>query len=341
MIYSVTAINSKGESLLMELYHPENSGINIYDITGIGSPQMDVQTSSLVSSDGSIFASSRAQERLITISLKPLFKPDIETSRQLIYKYFPVKSQITLIFTTDNRTSTITGYVKSNTPDIFSKDESIIVEILCPDPWFYRHGGAKEVLFNGSDPMFEFPFSNEKLEDDRTDRKEIVHKRELNNFGYVIKEWDEYHHYRDVYLFSRNLLQMGEVQVGTERMLMYEGEVPVGFTIYIHAATGVSDDIIISNVTTGEDMVIAVGKIAEITGAAFRQYDDIIINTKSGNRRVQLLRNGKYYNIINVLNRNSDWILLQPGENIMRYDAVSGLKNLQFKIEYIPAYQGV
>lgn len=341
MIYSVTAINEQGESLLMELYHPESSGINIYNITGIGSPSMDVQTSDLVSSDGSIFASSRAQERLITFTVKPLFNPDVETSRQLTYKYFPVKSKITLIFETDNRISTISGYVKSNNPDIFSKDEELVIEVICPDPWFYRSGDPKNVVFNGTDSMFEFPFSNEKVLDDEVERKEAIVRKEYNEFGRVIKEWTEYYHYKDVYEFTRNLLVMGEIRQGTERIVEYEGDVPTGFTMYIHAAYRPSTDITISNITMGTNMMILVSRIEKITGAPFKQYDDIVIDTKSGNRRVRLLRGGRYYNIVNALDLNSDWLLLQPGTNTMRYFAMEGVEGLEVRIEYVPAYQGV
>ena len=341
MIYSITAINSFGESLKMELYHPELSGLNIFDITGIGSPPMDIQTSDLVSSDGSIFASSRAQERFISFTLKPLFYPDIETARHLIYKFFPVKSKVTLIFETDHRISTISGYIKSNEPDVFSKDEQVIVQVLCPDPWFYREGDPKTVILNGVDPLFEFPFSNEKLLDDEVERKEVVLQKEYNDFGRVIREWIEYYHYKDVYEFTRNLLIMGEVHIGTERVVNYEGDVTTGFTMWIHAAHGVSKDILISNVTRSENMTISVSKIKAITGAEFKQYDDIVVDTKSGNRRVRLLRGGRYYNIINALDRNSDWLLLQPGDNSIYYTSAEGLENLEFKIEYIPAYQGV
>lgn len=341
MIYSVTAVNAIGESLKMELYHPELSGINICDITGIGSPSMDVQTSELVSSDGSIFASSRAQERLITFTVKPLFCPDIETTRQLTYKYFPVKTGITLIFETDNRTLSINGYVKSNSPDIFSNDETLTIEIVCPDPWFYRYGDPKDVVFNGTEAMFEFPFENPKIEDDRTERIEHITKRKYDDFGHIISEWMECHHYVDTYLFSRNLLIMGEIRIGSERIMNYEGDVSVGFTMHIHAAGGPSSDIILSNVTRGENMIINVNKIKTITGEEFKEADDIIINTKSGSRGVQLLRNGRYYNIINALNRDSDWLLFQPGENSILYAAEEGLENLEFKITYTPAYQGV
>lgn len=341
MIYSITAINSLNESLKMELYHPELSGINVFDMTGLGSPPMDVQTSDLVSSDGSIFASSRAQERLITLTVKPLFDPNIETSRQRLYKFLPVKTPVTLIIETDNRISTITGYVKSNEPDIFSKDERIVIQIICPDPWFYLYGDGQEVVLNGVTPMFEFPFSNEKLEDDVAYRHEEEVKKEYNDFGRVIKQWTEYSHYKDVYLFTRNLLNMGEIRLGEEGTVDYEGDVATGFTMYIHAARGVCGDLTITNVSRGENMFISTSKIEQITGNPFTQYDDIIIDTKSGNRRVRLLHAGKYYNIINALDRESDWPLLQPGPNVIRYMAETDVQNLEFKINYIPAYQGV
>lgn len=341
MIRSVTVTNSLGESLEMELFYPERSGIAIIDITGIGAPDADIQTSDLVSSDGSIFASARAKERLITFTLRPLFDPDIETARQRTYKYFPIKSKVTLDFHTDNRDSTISGYVKSNTPTIFSQKEEIVVEVSCPDPWFYRYGEPVSVVFSGIDPMFEFPFSNEKLEDDVHEWDENIEHYEYDRFGRVINHWTEVIHHVDVDEFSRNLVIMGEIKDDLYAIVTYEGEAEVGFSMFIHAATGAARNISVYNMDTGEHMTILTDKIQSITGEPWKKSDEIIINTRSGQRGVRLLRGGIYYNIINALDRDSDWLLLRPGDNQFAYMADEDELTLEFKMEYLPAYQGV
>ena len=84
--------------------------------------------------DGSIFASARATERNIVLTLILLPIPSIESVRQKTYSFFPIKKAVTLLVETDNRLVETTGYVESNEPNIFSQQESTQISIICPDP---------------------------------------------------------------------------------------------------------------------------------------------------------------------------------------------------------------
>ena len=66
--------------------------------------------------DGSIFASARATERNIVLTLILLPIPSIESVRQKTYSFFPIKKAVTLLVETDNRLVETTGYVESNEP---------------------------------------------------------------------------------------------------------------------------------------------------------------------------------------------------------------------------------
>lgn len=90
MIRSVTITNPQGESLVLELAHPELSGLAVESITGLGPSKVNIGSSELATMDGSIFASARAQERNVVFTLIMLPIPDIETARQKTYKYFPI-----------------------------------------------------------------------------------------------------------------------------------------------------------------------------------------------------------------------------------------------------------
>lgn len=302
MIKSITVTNYLGDSIKLELTRPELSGFVVTSISGLGAGKADINTTDMSTNDGSLYNSARAQQRNIVLSLQYLFKNTIEDVRHLSYKYFPIKKKIKLLIETDNRNLEIEGYVESNDPNIFSKEESADISIICPYPFFYSGDGVQTTIFSGIEPMFEFPFSNESL--------------------------------------NTNLLIMGEIRNKTENVVVYNGDIETGITITIHAI-GEAQGIAIYNVTTRETMFIDTGKIARFTGSGIIAGDDIIICTVKGEKSVTLLRSGKTYNILNCINRNTDWFELVKGDNLFAYTANFGMSNLQFKIENRLVYEGV
>lgn len=69
MLKAVTVTNFKGESLRMELAKPEETGIIIRDITGLGSPKTTINSTQMATVDGSRFNSARAENRNIVLTL--------------------------------------------------------------------------------------------------------------------------------------------------------------------------------------------------------------------------------------------------------------------------------
>lgn len=304
MIKSITITNYLGEELTLKLDAPDESGMYIKKIDGLGPPVATINTKELATSDGGVFNSSRTSTRNIVLELGFLFNPSIETIRQLTYKYFPIKQKLRFRIDTDNRVAETYGYVESNEPNIFSQNESTQISIICPDPYLYSAGrdGLNATVFSGIEPVFEFPFSNESL--------------------------------------TAKLIEIGTLQYATEKNIYYSGESEVGIVIHIHA-TGDVGDITIYNTRTREVMKILASKIESLTGKGIINGDDIIISTLKGDKYARLLRDGEYTNILNALDRNSDWFLLTKGDNIFAYTATEGSTNLQFKIENRVIYEGV
>lgn len=305
MIKSVTITNYLGESVKIELGDgdPEH-GMIIKSITGLGPPKANASMTELATMDGSLFNSARVEKRNIVVQMVFTFAPTIEDSRQRTYKYFPIKKPLTFLIETDNRIVETIGIVETNEPDIFSKEESNQISLVCGDPYFYSagEGGKNVVVFFGIEPLFEFEFSNESLEE--------------------------------------ALLEFGSIENETEKTVYYDGDAEVGITINIHAI-GEAGDITIYNTGTREVMKIYVSKIEELTGHGIIDGDDIIITTMRSNKKIGLLRNGKYINILNALDKTSDWFQLTKGENIFAYTAEYGWENLQFRIENQVLYMGV
>lgn len=304
MIRSITVINYLGESLKLDLERPELSGFIVTSVTGLGPGKATINTVEAVTTDGSRFNSARVSSRNIVISLKYMWKPTIEEVRQLSYKYFPIKKKIKLVIETDNRIASIEGYVESNEPNIFSKDEGADISIVCAFPFFYSAEGDGMVttVFSGIEPMFEFPFSNESLTD--------------------------------------SLLLMSEVQNRSYNNVPYYGDVETGITMTIHAI-GEASDISIYNVETREALHINTDKIRALTGSGIKNGDDIIISTSVGSKSATLVRDGESTNILNCLDRGMSWFQLSKGDNLFSYTADTGASNLQFKIENRLVYEGV
>lgn len=304
MIKSITVTNYLGDSIKLDLARPEESGFVVQSVTGLGPGKASINTTEVSTNDGSLFNSSRLPSRNIVIGLKFLWKDSIEDVRQLSYKHFPIKKKLTLLIETDNRQAEIDGYVESNDPNIFSRDEGSDISIVCPNPFFYSAGpnGNHTTIFYGVEPMFEFPFSNESL--------------------------------------LECLLEMGAIQNQTEKVITYDGDSEVGVTITIHAV-GEASKIAIYNTGTREIMRIDTDKLATFTGSGIIAGDDIIICTVKGSKSISLQRAGKLTNILNCLEKNADWFQLTKGDNIFAYTAETGSSNLQFKIENRIVYEGV
>lgn len=307
MIYSLAVTNFLGDRIRLELGKPENTGFLIKSITGLGPVKANVNTTEVATNDGSMFNSARLSQRNIVIQMvfvNSIYGEDIEEIRQKSYKYFPIKKNVELVIETDNRYVRTTGYIESNEPDIFSKQEGTQISIICPDPYLYSasEDGDNVTDFYSIDPMFEFPFSNESL--------------------------------------TEPLLVFGEIQIKTEGVITYTGDSEIGVMIYIHAI-GPAEHINIYNTETREVMTIDTVKLEKLTGRGLIAGDDIIINTLKGEKSITLVRSGVSYNILNCLDKNTDWFTLVKGDNIFAFTADSGVINLQFRIENKVIYEGV
>ena len=146
MIKAVTVTNNLGESLRMELTNPSSSGLIIREIEGLGPVKATINFTESANIDGAYENSARLETRNIVLSLQFLPKPTIEDTRQMTYKYFPVKRNVRLHVETDNRSCYVDGRVESNEPDIFSKEEGCQISILCADPHFYALAERRRCL---------------------------------------------------------------------------------------------------------------------------------------------------------------------------------------------------
>ena len=140
--------------------------------------------------------------------------------------------------------------------------------------------------------------------------------------------------------FSENLLVVGEIINKQAQNVFYEGNTEIGIVIYIHML-GTVEDLKIYNLGTGEKMIFDTDKLETITGSGFIAGDDLIISTVKGSKFIKLLREGVYTNVLNCLDKDSDWFQITKGDNVFYYEATVGGLSLQFRVENRLVYEGV
>lgn len=302
MIQSVTVTNHLGESVVMDLRSPEKSGFYIRDIDGLGPANSVINSTEVLSSDGSFYNSSRITSRNIVFDIG--FLDDgrsIEELRQQTYRFFPMKKPVIIEIKTDRRTGIATGYVESNRPNIFSKEESTSISLMCNSA-FFQSKEIVQTIFSGTNPLFEFPFENPST--------------------------------------TQSLIQFGSVFINTIGNVLYTGDEETGVMIYIKVLGAVSN-LIIYNTNTSQQMGIDSNKLIALTGENLKAGDQIVISTVRGSKYIYLIRNGIYINILNTLLSNASWFRISRGDNLFTYTAASGLSNLQFLIEHRLVYGGL
>lgn len=301
MIEAVTVTNPAGEQLRMVLADPDKSGLNITNITGIGPGEATINVNDIATTDGAVFNSARIGSRNIVFFIKFTWSPTIEDARHRSYKFFPIKRQIYMLFETTNRTIAISGYVESNEPAIFEREEYAQISIVCPFPYFNSEY-TQSALFYEVEQLFEFPFSNESL--------------------------------------TEKLLIMGEYRGEFVINIPYYGDAPAGLLITAHA-NGPASNLMIYKIGTNEQIRIDSEKLIAITGSDIIAEDQIIISTEMGNKSIFLVRGGIYTNILNTLDRDVDWPVLTTGDNLFAYTASAGQGNIVLEISYRTLYEGV
>lgn len=306
MIESVTVINPNGERLVMGLGDPDQSGLLISNITGLGPDECDINVTQFGVIDGAMYNSSRKPSRNIVIDIIFKGNPLIEDSRQLTYKYFVLKSLVTLEFVTDNHYTFISGYVESNEPNIFDKQEGTSISIICPEPYFHKKPHIEKRVFDDSYPLFEFPFSNESLDEP--------------------------------------LIEFGKWHNKEEQLIDYEGNTKTGITMTFYPS-GTFNTLNLSNGSVGERMFIYGSRIEKIIGGKISDGDWIVLSTIDGKKSLTYYtRGGKVYNILNAIDFNSsDWVRLHPGTNMLfcSFNPSSVLDNSVIYIEYDALLEGI
>lgn len=304
MIYTIIASNAKGDSVELDLANPWAGGIAVTGASGLGPAEGIINTVNFATSDGALFNSSRIKSRDIELNLKFLGS-DIEAVRHKLLRYFRVKHPITLDFITDYRHTYITGHVEKNEIDIFSNSEGADLTIVCPNPFFKLRDpvkGKNSVRFTSSTPSFEFVF-----EDPNADSPTLM---------------------------------LGDISSTGETVVVYEGDADTSTIVdiqFLGPASGVK----LYNTTTQTQINIDTNEISRLLGSTIKTGDRLSISSGVGDKYVKAYRDGKVHNALSALDRDSDWIFLTPGDNLITVRADSGIDNVSTIISYENLYESI
>lgn len=302
MIKSVTVTNHIHETFKILLNSPEESGgVIVKSITGLGPQQATVHISEFANMDGGILGSSRLPSREIVFNLGLQEHPTVEEVRVGLYRHFPIKKPVLLEFETDLRTYSITGTVQKNDPDIFQKQETVQIVIKCTDPYFYDNNNNNVWMFK-NEPLFQFPFSNESL--------------------------------------TEPLIEFSRINKEVQGIIYNPGMDDAGGIFRLHFYGDVIDPTIV-NTTTNEQFYMQSEIVQNLYGSGFKDGDVVEICTIKGKRYAILYRDGREYNILNSVRRDSKWIQYVRGENQLMIFANSGLSNLSIETSIVIKYEGI
>lgn len=315
-----------GNTIHVKLDDPFPShGWLIKSITGLGPPKADINTTDLATTDGSSYNSARLQGRNIVLTLGFDNCDDAEEARELSYKFLPIKRKVYLSVETNNRNARVVGYVESNEPDVFSKAVQSTVSIVCPDPFFYsnEYGYSPHIVqFAGLDSEFYF---------------------------------DDWNHEGQSVVPARSYeTEFGVMTEVIAKSFVYEGDQEVGITMTIHFIDSVGDNIIIYQTKNSQnpnepeiqvDFKLLIEKFNALMDNFglddnFIAGDTITINTSNGQKRILLTRGGNTYNILNAVDRQSDWFQLGKGSNTF-WMYTPNMSHLTFQLENYVIYEGI
>ena len=109
-----------------------------------------------------------------------------------------------------------------------------------------------------------------------------------------------------------------------------EGDVETGVIVEISTRSEVVNPVIYSDKG---------GSIA--LNVTIQEFDKITIDTRSGQRRVTLLRDSVETNIMNRVQPNPEWFTLRPADNVFSYSADSGIDFMEIVFKHKTKYGGV
>lgn len=347
MVLEVQAVNYQGNSMVFDMWDPDESGYAITKIDGLGPIKTKVNRTARGSLDGSYYNSCSGREgRTITLYFRPVQGEDIEACRQQLYSFFLIKQQINLIITTEHRKVVFTGYVESNEPDIFSKTVTQTITIVGTDTAFQSYNDSTKstryhwYMTGVEDTGLQFPISNEIPSDAQESYTSAL---QGDTDGLVTGQAAA----TSLYWYSNQIFFDYIDYVNLTASMTYDGDVETEVKLYISFvggipyASGHTNHIVVKS-SSGGYVLIDLDGIVDTLGFELTETSQIIINSVTGSKKAYIYdkEDMRPYSIIPYI-QNVSWFTLTPGENTYTWAAKHYSEYLSLSLEYSKLYEGV
>ena len=305
MIETVWIENPIGDILELNLRSSDREeGLLIFNLEGLGPPKASINSSGGPNFDGVRVSSVGADARHLLMTLAvPGGGISEEEAKAKIYRFFPIKQEIVFGIKTDRKNVYIPAIVEENEYNQFAKVENAVISLFCPQPYFVDAIEQIVHIFGDSSmPLFEFPFENDSL---------ITKELE---FGYITE------------------IPMADIT--------YAGEVRTGLDITLEFSDYVNN-VVIANTNGSQQMTLDFTNAETHFGFSVRDGDQVYINTRRGEKSIYFVRDTEWFNMINGVGINDDWIELLPGENIIIITAGVGIDYVETELRFRNLSEGV
>lgn len=193
----------------------------------------------------------------------------------------------------------------------------------------YYSNASRNVFINGYVKNFDVGYFNKKQ------TVQIVIMCPKPYFNGVSDSVKEFVTIESLFEFPFDIAEEGipfsELILGAEEDIINNGDVTTGIIINIQAVGQVVNPKIF-NVETRESLIL---------NTTLESGDLVTINTKQGEKSINVLRNGTLINLIGSLAEGSTWFKLIPGDNLFTIDADSQVENMLVTFTITDQYEGV
>lgn len=301
-------INQLGENIEFSLV----SDFLLQTVEGLTGLQNDIHSTKTVNQDGASVVGSSLKERNITIKGTILKNRD-KNKADLIRRVNP-KIPGVLVHEVNGRKRKIDCEVEQS-PSINRRTyPEFFISLLCPDPYFEdcEQDSVDLVSWIENLEFTEEGFSTEQSPNYwlGTEEGSVGFEEFMSEFGLGQAKTFGYRELRQIIEIDNK----GDADTPIKVIFRADGDVVNPF---------------IQNIESYDKIQIK---------GTLRAGDELIITTGYGDKNVYLngVKAQQYYNFL-----ESTWLQLSPGVNLIKYDAESGINNLECRILYTSKYLGV
>ena len=128
----------------------------VISVSGLNPPSASIFTAKSPNRKGLKYNGSTLNERIVLIQVK--LRGDIEQNRNTLYDWVDPEQFVKIHYSNDSKNVFCEGYVESCEVDLFTNNEIVSIEVLCPSPYLYA---MQEIVTEISNLLkqFTFPFA--------------------------------------------------------------------------------------------------------------------------------------------------------------------------------------